>query len=96
MMLSRQQEFDALVEHAKLAGQARDWHGARQAWVKALELAPEDSEQYRLTKARIENIDLQLSDQNVWKKRFAKLGPIGTFLVVALSKGSYCSWASPS
>src|SRR5579863_1597186 len=87
MTLTQQQEFDALVEHAKLAGQARDWHGARQAWVKALELLPPDSAEYQLTKTRIENIDLQLSDGNVWKKRLAKLGPIGTFLVVALSKG---------
>ncbi|HMD50492.1 MAG TPA: site-2 protease family protein [Bryobacteraceae bacterium] len=87
MTATQQQELDALVQHAKLAGQARDWHGARQAWAKALELLPPDSEEYRLTKTRIENIDLQLSDGNVWKKRFAKLGPIGTFLLVALSKG---------
>ena len=87
MTLTQQQEFDALVEHAKLAGQARDWQGARQAWVKALELLPPDSAEYQLTKTRIENLDLQLSDGNVWKKRFAKLGPIGTFLVVAMSKG---------
>src|SRR5580658_3318691 len=86
MTLTQQQEFDALVEHAKLAGQARDWQGARQAWVKALELAPPDSEQYRLTKARIENIDLQLSEKNAWKKWLARLGPIGTFLLVTLSK----------
>jgi len=87
MTAAQQQELDALVQHAKLAGQARDWHGARQAWAKALELLPPDSEEYRLTKTRIENIDLQLSEGNVWKKRFAKLGPIGTFLLVALSKG---------
>jgi Zn-dependent protease len=87
MTLTQQQEFDALVEHAKLAGQARDWQGARQAWVKALELVPPDSEEYRLTKTRIENIDLQLSDRSVWKKRLTKLGPIGTGLLVALSKG---------
>jgi Zn-dependent protease len=87
MTASQQQEFDALAQHAQLAGQARDWHGARQAWIKALALAPPDSEQYRLTKARIDNIDFQLSDQHVWAKRFAKLGPIGTFLFVALSKG---------
>jgi len=87
MIPTQQQEFDALVQHAKLAGQARDWQGARQAWVKALELLPPDSEQYRLAKARIENIDLQLSDKNVWAKRLGKLGPIGTFLLVALSKG---------
>jgi len=87
MTLAQQQELDALVQHARLAGQARDWHGARQAWAKALELLSPDSEEYRLTKTRIENIDLQLSDGNVWKKRFAKLGPIGTFLLVALSKG---------
>ena len=86
MTLSQQQEFDALVEHAKLAGQARDWQGARQAWVKALELLPPGSEEYRLTKTRIENIDLQLSDKNAWKKWLAKLGPIGTFLLVTLSK----------
>jgi Zn-dependent protease len=87
MTLEQQREFDALVQHAKLAGQARDWQGARQAWVKALELLPPDSEQHRLTKTRIENIDLQLSGKNIWTKRLAKLGPIGTFLLVALSKG---------
>jgi Zn-dependent protease len=87
MTLSQQQEFDTLAQHAKLAGQARDWQGARQFWVKALELVPPDSDEYRVTKARIENIDLQLSDKSVWKKRLAKLGPIGTFLLVALSKG---------
>jgi Zn-dependent protease len=86
MTLTQQQEFDALVEHAKLAGQARDWQGARQAWVKALELVPPDSEEYRLTKTRIENIDLQLSDKSVWKKWLARLGPIGTFILVTLSK----------
>ena len=86
MTLSQQQEFDALVEHAKLAGQARDWQGARQAWVKALGLLPPDSEEYRLTKTRIENIDLQLSDKNAWKKWLAKLGPIGTFLLITFSK----------
>jgi Zn-dependent protease len=87
MTLTQQQEFDALVQHAQLAGQARDWQGARQAWVKALELLPPDSEEYRLTRTRIENIDLQLSEKNVWKKRAAKLGPVGTGLLVALSKG---------
>ena len=86
MTLSQQQEFDALVEHAKLAGQARDWQGARHAWMKALELLPPDSEEYRLTKTRIENIDLQLSDKNAWKKWLRKLGPVGTFLLVTLSK----------
>ncbi len=87
MTLTQQQEFDALAQHARLAGQARDWQGARQAWVKALELLPPDSDEYRLTKTRIENIDLQLSEKSAWKKRFAKLGPIGTFLLVAFSKG---------
>ena len=86
MTLTQQQEFNALVEHAKLAGQARDWLGARQAWVKALEVVPPDSEEYRLTKTRIENIDLQLSDKNAWKKWLARLGPIGTFILVTLSK----------
>jgi Zn-dependent protease len=86
MTLTQQQEFDALVQHAKLAGQARDWQGARAAWVKALELLPPNSEEYRLTQTRIENIDLQLSDKSAWKKWLAKLGPIGTFLLVMLSK----------
>jgi Zn-dependent protease len=45
-------------------------------------------------KARIQNIDLQLSDKSVWAKRFAKLGPVGvllwkfkTFALIALTKG---------
>jgi Zn-dependent protease len=86
MTLTQQQEFDALAQHARLAGQARDWQGARQAWLKALELVPPDSEEYRLTKTRIENIDLQLSEKSAWKKWLARLGPIGTFLLVTLSK----------
>jgi Zn-dependent protease len=87
MTLAEQETFDTLVQHAKLAGQARDWQAARQYWVKALELVPPDSEEYRQTKARVDNIDLQLSEKSVWAKRLSKLGPIGTFLLVALSKG---------
>lgn len=74
------QEFEALAQHAKLAGQASDWHGAKIAWEKALPLLPPESEQYRTVKARIENIDHQLSDKNVWGKRAAKLGPVGVIL----------------
>jgi len=87
MTATDQQEFETLVQHAQLAGQARDWHGARQYWVKAQQLVPRDSEEYRLTQTRIENIDLQLSEKSVWAKRFSKLGPIGTGLAIALSKG---------
>lgn len=89
MTLAEQQEFETLVQHAKLAGQARDWRSARQFWVQALELVPPDSEQYRETRTRIENIDLQLGaaqEKNARAKRFGKLGSIGTFLLVALSK----------
>ncbi|HTW66489.1 MAG TPA: site-2 protease family protein [Bryobacteraceae bacterium] len=86
-LLTHKQEFDALVQHAKLAGQARDWPAARQAWMQALQLLPPDSPQYRLMKTRIENIDLQLSEKSPWAKRFAKLGPVGTALFVAISKG---------
>jgi Zn-dependent protease len=78
--LTHAQEYEALAHHAKLAGQARDWHGARQAWAKALELLPEDSPEYRTVKARIDNLDLQLSDKNVWAKRAAQLGPVGVLL----------------
>ena len=77
-----------------MAGSARDWHGAKIAWERALALVPPGSEQYRALKARIQNIDLQLSDKSVWAKRLAKLGPVGvllwkfkTFALVALTKG---------
>lgn len=89
MTLAEQQEFETLVQHAKLAGQARDWRSARQFWAKALELVPTDSEEYRQTQARIENIDLQLGaaqEKNARAKRLGKFGSIGTFLLVALSK----------
>jgi len=92
--LTHAQEFEALSQHAKLAGQAGDWHGAKIAWEKALPLLPKDSPDYKTVKARIENIDLQLSNKNVWAKRAAKLGPIGvilwkfkTFALLALTKG---------
>ncbi len=89
MTLAEQQEFETLVQHAKLAGQAGDWRGARQFWAQALELVPPDSEKYRDTQARIENIDLQLGaaqEKNARAKRFGKFGSIGTALLVALSK----------
>jgi Zn-dependent protease len=78
--LTHAQEFDALTQHAKLAGQAGDWHGAKFAWEKALPLLPPDSSEYRTAKSRIDNINLQLSDKNVWAKRAAKLGPVGVLL----------------
>ena len=92
--LTHAQEFEALAQHAKLAGQSRDWHGAKMAWERALALLPPGSNEYRTVKSRIENIDLQLSDKNVWAKRFAKLGPVGVILwkfktiaLVVLTKG---------
>ncbi len=78
--LSHAQEFEALSQHARLAGQAGDWHGAKLAWEKALQLLPPDSSEYRTVQARIHNIDLQLSDKSVWAKRAAKLGPVGVVL----------------
>ena len=87
-------EFEALAQHAKLAGQAGDWHGAKIAWEKALPLLPKDSAEYSTVKTRIENIDAQLSNKGVWAKRAAKLGPIGVILwkfktlaLLALTKG---------
>ena len=78
--LAHAQEFEALSQHARLAGQAGDWRGARLAWEKALPLLPPDSSEYRTVQARIHNIDLQLSDKSVWAKRAAKLGPVGVVL----------------
>jgi len=78
--LTHAEEFDALAQHAKLAGQAGDWNGAKLAWEKALPLLPPDSNEYRTVAARIENINHQLSDKNVWGKRAAKLGPVGVVL----------------
>ncbi len=69
-----------MVQHAKLAGQARDWQSARQAWAKALELLPPGSAEYRTAKARVENLDLQLNEKSVWGKRAAQLGPVGVLL----------------
>ena len=64
------------------------------AWERALALLPPDSPESRTVKARIENIDLQLSDKHVWAKRFAKLGPVGillwkfkTIALIVLTKG---------
>ena len=88
------QEFEALSQHAKLAGQAGDWHGAKTAWERALPLLPPDSSEYRTVKSRIESIDLQLQHKGVWAKWAAKLGPVGvilwkfkTFALLALGKG---------
>jgi Zn-dependent protease len=78
--LTHAQEIEAFAQHAKLAGQSRDWHGAKLAWERALALLPPDSKEYRTVKARIENINIQLSDRHVWAKRFAKLGPAGLIL----------------
>lgn len=90
-----QSELEQIAYHAKLAGQAGDWHGARAAWERALALVPPNSPEYRTVKARIENIDLQLDQSSsVWKKRLYKLGPIGvvlwkfkTLALIAVTKG---------
>ena len=94
--LAHAQEFEALSQHAKLAGQSKDWLGAKLAWERALVLLPPDSSEYRTVKARIRNIDLQLSDKNVWAKRLAKLGPVGVVLwkfktvaLLVLAKGKF-------
>ena len=88
------QELEALSQHAKLAGQAKDWHGAKLAWERALTLLPPGSEEYRTVRGRIENIDLQLSGKGTLGKWAAKLGPVGlvlwkfkTFALLALTKG---------
>jgi len=78
--LTHAQEFEALAQHAKLAGQAGDWNGAKLAWEKALPLLPPDSKEYRTVAARIENINHQLSGKNVWARWAAKLGPVGVVL----------------
>jgi Zn-dependent protease len=78
--LTHAQEFDALAQHAKLAGQAGDWNGAKLAWEKALPLLPPDSKEYRTVAARIENLNHQLSGKGAWAKWAAKLGPVGVVL----------------
>jgi Zn-dependent protease len=94
--LTHAQEFDSLAQHAKLAGQAGDWHGAKAAWEKALPLLPPGSSEYRTVAGRIESLDKQLADKNVWGKRAAKLGPVGvavwkfkTIALLALGKAKF-------
>ncbi len=78
--LTHAQEFEALSQHAKLAGQAGDWNGAKLSWEKALPLLPPGSNEYRTVAARIENINHQLSGKSAWAKWAAKLGPVGVVL----------------
>ena len=92
--LTRATEFESLTQQAKLAGQARDWQGAKIAWERALALTPPGSDQYRTVKSRIENVELQLSNKSVWAKRLAKFGPVGvvlwkfkTIALLVLAKG---------
>jgi Zn-dependent protease len=94
--LTHAQEFDALAQHAKLAGQAGDWHAAKLAWEKALPLLPRASNEYRTVSARIENINHQLSDKSALAKWAAKLGPVGvvlwkfkTIALLALTKAKF-------
>jgi Zn-dependent protease len=92
--LTHAQEFEALSQHAKLAGQAGDWNGARAAWERALAMLPPDSPEYRTAKARIENIDMQLGHKGGIGKWLARLGPVGiviwkfkTVALLVLTKG---------
>ena len=95
METQTQTELEQIAYQAKLAGQAGDWQGARAAWERALTLVAPDSPEYRMVKARIENIDLQMDQSaSVWKKRLYKLGPIGvvlwkfkTLALIAATKG---------
>lgn len=89
--------YEQIAYEAKLAGQAGNWAQARAAWVRALELFPAGSDEYRTVQARIANIDAQTasaSREGVWQRRLYKLGPIGVFLwkfktiaLIALTKG---------
>jgi Zn-dependent protease len=78
--LAHAQEFEALSQHARLAGQAGDWNGARAAWERALAVLPPDSPEYRTAKSRIESIDLQLSPKGGMGKWLARLGPVGLII----------------
>jgi Zn-dependent protease len=78
--LAHSQEFEALSQHARLAGQAGDWIGAKAAWERALAVLPPDSPEYRTAKARIENINLQLGHKGGIRKWLARLGPVGVII----------------
>lgn len=78
--LTHADDFEALSQHARLAGQAGDWNGARAAWERALAVLPPDSPEYRTVKGRIESIDLQLGHKGGIGKWLARLGPVGIII----------------
>jgi Zn-dependent protease len=78
--LTHANDFEALSQHARLAGQAGDWNGARAAWERALSILPKDSPEYQTVKGRIESIDLQLAPKAGMGKWLARLGPVGVII----------------
>jgi Zn-dependent protease len=78
--LTHANDFEALSQHARLAGQAGDWNGARAAWQRALTVLPPDSPEYQTVKGRIESIDLQLAPKAGMGKWLARLGPVGIII----------------
>jgi Zn-dependent protease len=78
---STQLQYEQFAYQAKLAGQAGDWNGARNAWTQALGFLEPGSAEHALVQSRILNIDAQLnSSHSVWKRRFYRFGPLGVFL----------------
>lgn len=78
-----QTTYEQYAYQARLAGQARDWHGARAAWAQALTLLTPGTAEYQTVSVRIENIDAQIEASqrgDSWKRRFYRFGPLGAFL----------------
>jgi Zn-dependent protease len=82
-------ELEQFAQQAQTAMQAGDLTAARDYWLKAVELLPEDTVQYRSVRARIGDLSRQISaansaSQTSWKR---KATGAGSAAVLLLSKG---------
>lgn len=82
-------ELERLAEQAHGALQSGDLTGARDYLLKAVELLPEDSVEYRNLRARIGDLSRQITanqsaSQSAWKRKLTGAGSAGLLL---LSKG---------
>lgn len=82
-------ELEQFAQQAQTALQAGDLTGARDYWLKAVELLPEDTVQYRSVRARIGDLSRQIEAAGAakhagWKRKATGAGSAGLLL---LSKG---------
>jgi Zn-dependent protease len=86
--LTRSAELEDLARRARAATASGDLHAALDAWMRAAELLPTDSVQYRSIKLRISELQASIAAGHATGQSRWKAGAgVGSAILVMLSKG---------